>query len=388
MDDPSKAFPQYKTANFPVPSELIFSPSLNNNLRYSKTYQEKESNNATTMNEIISNFPTPPNHTSRLEREKTTGAVPKPLPNILFKQKPHTDSIASCLTEVQPPSRHQSQEKHLVELPDQEPYPIQRQFTLSQVNSPCSQPPSPEHQTSMFQQPYPLQSPVSHLQQFSPSLHHQNLGNYSLQQGQSSRFQNSHYQQEKHSLLEHRTWKQQPMLQKQRSIQQQKPVLEQLPSPVVVTKDHQQQKHDVFNASSPQQETIPIVTPTTSPLPDMETSSSVITDDTSDEEQHAPKGDRDAEIDPCANIVLAIGKNMFNLGNLLQDEKSGRRRRRSSADLEAACNFSYQGLLEEIGVYKKEEQQSVVARPPTIKSTRQPILFWGKTKDFLGRKKY
>ncbi|KAI9480804.1 MAG: hypothetical protein EXX96DRAFT_481550 [Benjaminiella poitrasii] len=88
----------------------------------------------------------------------------------------------------------------------------------------------------------------------------------------------------------------------------------------------------------------------------------------------------DIAIDPRAKVVFAIGNNMFDLGHLDLDDTtldntltnskikssallsksrsaSTTRRRQPSADLEAACNFSYQSLLEELGVYDKNENK-------------------------------
>ncbi|CAO3655461.1 unnamed protein product [Mucor hiemalis] len=75
----------------------------------------------------------------------------------------------------------------------------------------------------------------------------------------------------------------------------------------------------------------------------------------------------DITIDPRAKVVFAIGNNMFDLGHLDLDEKNKQdsttnrrltstttRRRQPSADIEAACNFSYQSLLEELGVFDKD----------------------------------
>ncbi|KAK4509509.1 uncharacterized protein ATC70_007861 [Mucor velutinosus] len=118
--------------------------------------------------------------------------------------------------------------------------------------------------------------------------------------------------------------------------------------------------------------------------------SSTSTTDTSEDEIESPikrnKARQDAEdgdinIDPRAKVVFAIGNNMFDLGHLdLEDNldvanangkkaSGGRdlniasrrlttRRRQPSADLEAACNFSYQSLLEELGVFENNKAAS------------------------------
>lgn len=112
--------------------------------------------------------------------------------------------------------------------------------------------------------------------------------------------------------------------------------------------------------------------------------SSTSTTDTSEDEIESPfkrveEDEGDINIDPRAKVVFAIGNNMFDLGHLdLEDnidtsnsggKKSSRetntsggnsrrittRRRQPSADLEAACNFSYQSLLEELGVYENNK---------------------------------
>ncbi|GAN06689.1 hypothetical protein MAM1_0133d06177 [Mucor ambiguus] len=117
-----------------------------------------------------------------------------------------------------------------------------------------------------------------------------------------------------------------------------------------------------------------------------ETSSATTTDTSEDEIESPVKGSKagqdqeegDINIDPRAKVVFAIGNNMFDLGHLdLEDDvdmatangkkaNSGRdtnttsrrlttRRRQPSADLEAACNFSYQSLLEELGVFENNK---------------------------------
>jgi hypothetical protein len=117
-----------------------------------------------------------------------------------------------------------------------------------------------------------------------------------------------------------------------------------------------------------------------------EISSSSTTTDTSDCEDNSPirKANKDEEgditIDPRAKVVFAIGNNMFDLGHLdlddtssTNDKRAGKkgsivgtggstatrrittRRRQPSADLDAACNFSYQSLLEELGVFEGDK---------------------------------
>ncbi|KAI8967486.1 hypothetical protein BDF20DRAFT_1004693 [Mycotypha africana] len=116
--------------------------------------------------------------------------------------------------------------------------------------------------------------------------------------------------------------------------------------------------------------------------------SSLSSNDTSDEDDDTDtKSDRKSEeeegnisIDPRAKVVFAIGNNMFDLGHLGQESDmdgitgtvraskikrstDGRARRSStttrrrplSADIDAVCNFSYQSLLEELGVLEKKK---------------------------------
>jgi hypothetical protein len=70
----------------------------------------------------------------------------------------------------------------------------------------------------------------------------------------------------------------------------------------------------------------------------------------------------DIEIDPRAKVVFAIGNNMFDLGHLTNESSddikphrshlySQGHRKQSSADIEAACNFSYRSLLKDIGIF-------------------------------------
>lgn len=120
-------------------------------------------------------------------------------------------------------------------------------------------------------------------------------------------------------------------------------------------------------------------------------SPSSTTTDTSEDEIESPvkrnkarqdEEEGDINIDPRAKVVFAIGNNMFDLGHLdLEDNLDaanangkkasggGRdvnttsrrlttRRRQPSADLEAACNFSYQSLLEELGVFENNKTAS------------------------------
>jgi hypothetical protein len=121
--------------------------------------------------------------------------------------------------------------------------------------------------------------------------------------------------------------------------------------------------------------------------------SSASTTDTSEDEvesqfKRVEEDEGDINIDPRAKVVFAIGNNMFDLGHLdLEDnmdisnsggKKPSRetntssgtsrrittRRRQPSADLEAACNFSYQSLLEELGVYENNKSDKSEASQP------------------------
>lgn len=89
--------------------------------------------------------------------------------------------------------------------------------------------------------------------------------------------------------------------------------------------------------------------------------------------------EEDITIDPRAKVVFAIGNNMFDLGHLDLNEKNktdtapsatrrltSTRRRQPSADIEAACNFSYQSLLEELGVFDKSENNSSSSKSSQI----------------------
>lgn len=122
---------------------------------------------------------------------------------------------------------------------------------------------------------------------------------------------------------------------------------------------------------------------TTTDISDYEDNSPIRTDDKNKEEEG------DITIDPRAKVVFAIGNNMFDLGHLDLDDKgntndkktdkkgsilNGRgltatrrmttRRRQTSADLDAACNFSYQSLLEELGVFEGDKSNKNRANGP------------------------
>lgn len=88
----------------------------------------------------------------------------------------------------------------------------------------------------------------------------------------------------------------------------------------------------------------------------------------------------DIKIDPRAKVVLAIGNNMFDLGNLAATEEPKKpstklyhRRstiRHRNADLDPSCNFSYKSLLEELGIFdSKGEQKNNHAN-----ATDEPLL--------------
>lgn len=114
------------------------------------------------------------------------------------------------------------------------------------------------------------------------------------------------------------------------------------------------------------------------------------TTDISDEEVSATNEEEELTIDPRAKVMFAIGNNMFDLGHLdtKKDDitrrnsilkpgrnattvrRMGSRRRRPSADLEAAVNFSYQSLFEELGVYDKREDNRKVEK----KVLNQPVV--------------
>ncbi|KAI7904994.1 uncharacterized protein BX663DRAFT_450382 [Cokeromyces recurvatus] len=137
-----------------------------------------------------------------------------------------------------------------------------------------------------------------------------------------------------------------------------------------------------------QQKNSPLPPPPALVVPEISCES---TTDSSDEEDNSKstgknqnqEKDDNITIDPRAKVVFAIGNNMFDLGHLDLDDKnldndklsdnatknnrmrsSGllsrsttTRRRQPSADLEAACNFSYQSLLEELGIYDNKDKK-------------------------------
>ncbi|KAG1053885.1 hypothetical protein G6F43_004066 [Rhizopus delemar] len=91
----------------------------------------------------------------------------------------------------------------------------------------------------------------------------------------------------------------------------------------------------------------------------------------------------DIKIDPRAKVVFAIGNNMFDLGNLAAAEepkknntKAFRRRstvRQRQADLDPSINFSYQSLLEELGIFENKESHthSVPPKEPSTTSSSE-----------------
>ncbi|CAO0792851.1 unnamed protein product [Mucor circinelloides] len=139
--------------------------------------------------------------------------------------------------------------------------------------------------------------------------------------------------------------------------------------------------------------------------------SSTSTTDTSEDEIESPvkrnkakedEEEGDINIDPRAKVVFAIGNNMFDLGHLdLEDnldvsnsngKKTGgrdlnaasrritARRRQPSADLEAACNFSYQSLLEELGVF---ESNKTTNKGDTTSQSRKSAVNSAQASDCL-----
>lgn len=174
------------------------------------------------------------------------------------------------------------------------------------------------------------------------------------------------------------------------------------------------------NYSSRSQEPVPPPPILNVPEISCSSSSSSSEDDNSRKKQDAVDDDEEDEgditIDPRAKVVFSIGNNMFDLGHLSQQQESvtvaaaekkeksiiprrltSRRRRQPSADLEAACNFSYQSLLEELGVFDKgnnsqtEEKKKVVTTIPkrmvsqrtTVKQHYQPTTEPNQTADMV-----
>ncbi|KAI9341308.1 hypothetical protein BD770DRAFT_399093 [Pilaira anomala] len=160
-------------------------------------------------------------------------------------------------------------------------------------------------------------------------------------------------------------------------------------------------------------------------IPEISCSSSSSSEDDTNSRKKQDDDDEDEgdiTIDPRAKVVFAIGNNMFDLGHLSQQQESvtvaaaatagaaekkeksiiprrltSRRRRQPSADLEAACNFSYQSLLEELGVFDKgnnnqtDEKKKVVTTTPkrvvsqrtTVKQHYQPTTELNQTADMV-----
>lgn len=89
------------------------------------------------------------------------------------------------------------------------------------------------------------------------------------------------------------------------------------------------------------------------------TTSSTTTNTTARSSNHKPpkKVDEDIKIDPRAKVVFSIGNNMFDLGNLSQEPKPFGRRStvRQRPDLDPPMNFSYQSLLEELGIFEPKQ---------------------------------
>ncbi|KAG2237074.1 hypothetical protein INT48_001842 [Thamnidium elegans] len=165
-----------------------------------------------------------------------------------------------------------------------------------------------------------------------------------------------------------------------------------LPSISTPIKQRKQTRKKLINEnySSGAQQPIPL--PPIIAIPEISSSST-----TSEEEDSVVSGnstnsrkqeDGDITIDPRAKVVFAIGNNMFDLGHLDLDESKksdinprrlvSTRRRQPSADLEAACNFSYQSLLEELGVFDKNSNSS---SPTNNDDVRSPV----ENKDVLNR---
>ncbi|KAF1796845.1 hypothetical protein FB192DRAFT_1292287 [Mucor lusitanicus] len=141
-----------------------------------------------------------------------------------------------------------------------------------------------------------------------------------------------------------------------------------------------------------------LVVPEASPTSTTDTSEDEIESPVKRNKARQDEEEGDINIDPRAKVVFAIGNNMFDLGHLdLEDnldmaaangkKASGNgagvgrdlnatsrrlttRRRQPSADLEAACNFSYQSLLEELGVFESNKAANKGdASPPLAKKS-------------------
>ncbi|ORE09924.1 hypothetical protein BCV72DRAFT_47294, partial [Rhizopus microsporus var. microsporus] len=97
----------------------------------------------------------------------------------------------------------------------------------------------------------------------------------------------------------------------------------------------------------------------------------------------------DIKIDPRAKVVLAIGNNMFDLGNLAATEEPKKpstklyhRRstiRHRNADLDPSCNFSYKSLLEELGIFDNKGEQknnhaNVTDEPLLASSSNEDVI--------------
>lgn len=164
-------------------------------------------------------------------------------------------------------------------------------------------------------------------------------------------------------------------------------------SPTVPYQTRHQRKSSIYESycSKSQQ---PIPPPPIIFVPEISSSSTTSASE-EEEERHIrtnrtikKEEEDDITIDPRAKVVFAIGNNMFDLGHLGQDEKKSEnaksittsrrltitRRRQPSADLEVACNFSYQSLLEELGIFDKGSSSGSSQANENVEAPENKIL--------------
>lgn len=172
-----------------------------------------------------------------------------------------------------------------------------------------------------------------------------------------------------------------------------------LPSISTPVKQRKQTRKKSINENYSSRAQQPIPLPPILTIPEISSSSSTISEEedsisSRNNRSSRKQEDGDITIDPRAKVVFAIGNNMFDLGHLDLDESkkndinprrlASTRRRQPSADLEAACNFSYQSLLEELGVFDKSSNSS---SPTSNDDIRSPIEKKGVLKRLSQREK-
>ncbi|KAI9270088.1 hypothetical protein EDC94DRAFT_337763 [Helicostylum pulchrum] len=175
--------------------------------------------------------------------------------------------------------------------------------------------------------------------------------------------------------------------------------LKPLPSISTPVKQRKQTRNKSINENYSSRAQQPIPPPPILTIPEISSSSSTTSEEEDSIVSRNSRNSRkreedDITIDPRAKVVFAIGNNMFDLGHLDLDESkksdinprrlASTRRRQPSADIEAACNFSYQSLLEELGVFEKGSNSS---SPTSNDDVRSPVEKKGVLKRLSQREK-